>query len=75
MIKVKIEISILYTETAIRNGNADTILAKVAPAPTATNNAGNAQHKSVEDDAMRANKLAGLSFIIATYHTLNGYDI
>ena len=64
MTNVKIEISILYTETVIKNGIVDTILAKVAPAPTATNSAGNAQQKRVVDDAMRANTLAGLSFII-----------
>ena len=39
-------------------------LAKDAPAPIATNNAGKAQHIRVEEEANKDKKLAVLSFII-----------
>tara|TARA_B100001250_G_C19399572_1_gene614139 strand:+ start:149 stop:286 length:138 start_codon:yes stop_codon:yes gene_type:complete len=37
-------------------------VAKLAPAPNATNSAGSAQHISVEEDAKSERKLADLSF-------------
>ena len=39
-------------------------LAKEAPAPTATNTAGKAQHINVDDEANKDKKLADLSFMI-----------
>jgi hypothetical protein len=39
-------------------------LAKDAPAPIATNNAGKAQHIKVEEEANKDKKLADLWFII-----------
>ena len=41
----------LYCERTISNGNTVIRLANAAPAPKATNNAGNAQHINVDDDA------------------------
>ncbi len=39
-------------------------LAKVAPAPKATNNAGRAQQTSVDEEANKEKKLADLSHMI-----------
>ena len=47
----------------MRNGKTEIKLAKGAPAPIKTNNAGNAQHTRVEEEAKRDKKLAELSFI------------
>ena len=53
----------LYWDRVIKKGNTVIKLAKDAPAPTTTNNAGNAQHTRVEEEAKRDKKLAELSFI------------
>ena len=47
----------------MRNGNTLNRLAKLAPAPNATNNAGSAQQISVEVDAKSEKMLAERSFI------------
>ena len=59
----------LYCERTIRNGNTVIRLANAAPAPKATNNAGNAQHINVDDDANKDKKLADLSFILYILRT------
>jgi hypothetical protein len=53
----------LYCETTIRNGKTLSKLAKLAPAPKATNSAGNAQQSSVEVEAKSENTLAERSFM------------
>ena len=53
----------LYCETTIRNGKTLSKLAKLAPAPKATNRAGNAQQSSVEVEAKSENTLAERSFM------------
>ena len=57
------DICTLYWERTIRNGNALSRLAKLAPAPKATNNAGIAQQISVEVDAKSEKMFAERSFI------------
>ena len=56
----------LYWDSTIRNGKIVIKLAKEAPAPTATNTAGKAQHINVDDEANKDKKLADLSFMIIT---------
>ncbi len=46
-------------------------LAKDAPAPIATNNAGKAQHIRVEEEANKDKKLAVLSFIIVQCNNIH----
>ena len=58
---------ILYSESTTRNGKSVIKLAKDAPAPIATNNAGKAQHIRVEEEANKDEKLAVLSFNIFIY--------
>ena len=60
----------LYWDRVIKKGNTVIKLAKDAPAPTTTNNAGNAQHINVDDDANNDKKLADLSFILYILRTL-----
>ena len=48
---MQIKLRDLYCERTIRNGNTVIRLANAAPAPKATNNAGNAQHINVDDEA------------------------
>lgn len=47
----------------IKNGNTVIRLAKLAPAPKATNTAGKAQQISVDDDANNEKKFEVLSFM------------
>ena len=51
--RVMIDISTLYCEIIISCGKLLVKVAKVAPAPIATNIAGRAQHINVEDDTTR----------------------
>lgn len=57
------DICTLYWERTIRNGNTLSRLAKLAPAPKATNNAGSAQQISVEVEAKSEKMFAERSFI------------
>tara|TARA_B110000881_G_scaffold73611_1_gene64037 strand:- start:28 stop:303 length:276 start_codon:yes stop_codon:yes gene_type:complete len=50
-------IGTLYCETVIKKGNTLTRLAKLAPAPKLTNNAGKAQQIKVEVEANKEKKL------------------
>lgn len=65
---VNTDMYILYFEIIISWGKTLTIDAKVAPAPRATNKAGNAQHINVDDDAKRVKipifDVLSLAFII-----------
>ena len=54
----------LYWDRVIKKGNTVIKLAKDAPAPNTTNNAGNAQHIKVDDEANKDKKFADLSCII-----------
>ena len=54
----------LYCDKTIRKGNTVIKLAKVAPAPKATNKAGRAQQTSVDEEANKEKKLADLSYMI-----------
>jgi hypothetical protein len=54
----------LYCDRTIRKGKTVIILAKVAPAPRATNKAGSAQQTNVEEEANKEKKLADLSYMI-----------
>ena len=54
----------LYCDRTIRKGNRVIKLAKVAPAPKATNKAGRAQQTSVDEEANKEKKLADLSYMI-----------
>ena len=54
----------LYCDKTIRKGKMVIKLAKVAPAPKATNKAGRAQQTSVDEEANKEKKLADLSYII-----------
>lgn len=58
-----IVIKILYFDKTMRTGKTLNRLAKLAPAPNATNAAGKAQHTKVDVDANNEKKLAVLSFI------------
>jgi len=58
-----IVIKILYFDKTIRTGKMLNRLAKLAPAPSATNTAGKAQHTKVDVDANNEKKLAVLSFM------------
>jgi len=53
----------LYWDRVIKKGNTVIKLAKDAPAPTTTNNAGNAQHIKVDDEAKSDMKFVVLSSI------------
>jgi hypothetical protein len=57
----------LKFERVIKKGNTERRLAKLAPAPKATNIAGRAQHIKVEDDANNDKKFGYLSFIVAIF--------
>ena len=57
------DICTLYWERTIRNGNTFSRLAKLAPAPKATNNAGSAQQHSVEVEAKSEQMFAERSFM------------
>jgi hypothetical protein len=57
----------LKFERVIKKGNTERRLAKLAPAPKATNIAGRAQHIKVEDDANNDKKFEYLSFIVAIF--------
>ena len=48
----------------MKNGKMLMKFAKAAPAPSNTNNAGNAQHIYVEDDANNATRLGKFSFTL-----------
>ena len=54
----------LYCDRTIRKGKTVIKLAKVAPAPKATNRAGRAQQTSVDEEANKEKKLADLSYMI-----------
>jgi len=54
----------LYCDKIIRKGKMVIKLAKVAPAPKATNKAGRAQQTSVDEEANKEKKLADLSNMI-----------
>ena len=54
----------LYCDRTIRKGNTVIKLAKVAPAPRATNKAGSAQQTNVDEEANKEKKLADLSYMI-----------
>jgi hypothetical protein len=54
----------LYCDKTIRKGKTVIKLAKVAPAPRATNKAGRAQQTSVDEEANKEKKLADLSYMI-----------
>ena len=54
----------LYCDKTIRKGNPVIKLAKVAPAPRATNKAGSAQQTNVDEEANKEKKLADLSYMI-----------
>ena len=54
----------LYCDRTIRKGNTVIKLAKVAPAPRATNKAGRAQQTKVDEEANKEKKLADLSNMI-----------
>jgi hypothetical protein len=54
----------LYCDRTIRKGKTEIKLAKVAPAPRATNKAGSAQQTNVEEEANKEKKLADLSYMI-----------
>ena len=54
----------LYWDRVIKKGNTVIKLAKDAPAPNTTNNAGNAQHIKVDDEANKDKKFADLSCIV-----------
>ena len=54
----------LYCDKTIRKGKMEIKLAKVAPAPKATNKAGSAQQTSVDEEANKEKKLADLSYMI-----------
>jgi|TARA_B110000967_G_C18606740_1_gene421953 hypothetical protein len=54
----------------IRKGKVLTRLAKLAPAPMATNTAGRAQHTRVEDEANNEKKLAVFSSILGSISIL-----
>ena len=54
----------LYCDKTIRKGNTVIRLAKVAPAPRATNKAGSAQQTNVDEEANKEKKLADLSYMI-----------
>ena len=54
----------LYCDKTIRKGNTVIKLAKVAPAPRATNKAGRAQQTNVDEEANKEKKLADLSNMI-----------
>jgi hypothetical protein len=54
----------LYCDRTIRKGKTVIKLAKVAPAPKATNKAGRAQQTNVEEEANKEKKLADLSYMI-----------
>ena len=64
IVKAPNVIYILYWESVIKNGKTIIRLAKLAPAPNATNIAGSAQQISVDDDANKEKKLTDLSFIV-----------
>ena len=54
----------MYCDRTIRKGKTVIKLAKVAPAPKATNKAGRAQQTNVEEEANKEKKLADLSYMI-----------
>ena len=54
----------LYCDKTIRKGKTVIRLAKVAPAPRATNKAGSAQQTNVDEEANKEKKLADLSYMI-----------
>ena len=54
----------LYCDKTIRKGNTVIKLAKVAPAPRASNKAGSAQQTNVDEEANKDKKLADLSYMI-----------
>lgn len=58
-----IVIKILYFDKTMRTGKTLNRLAKLAPAPNATNTAGKAQHTKVDVDANNEKKFAVLSFM------------
>ena len=62
--KAAIVIWILYWDKTIKKGKIVIKLAKVAPAPRATNKAGIAQQTNVDEEANKEKKFAVLSFII-----------
>ena len=62
--KANIVIDNLYWDKTIKNGKTVIKLAKEAPAPTAINNEGSAQHIKVDDEANKDKKFADLSCII-----------
>jgi hypothetical protein len=55
--KAKLLIGTLYSDRVTKKGKALTRLAKLAPAPKLTNNAGKAQHINVEVEANKEKKL------------------
>lgn len=55
--KAKLLIGTLYSDIETRKGNVLTRLAKLAPAPKLTNNAGKAQHINVEVETNKEKKL------------------
>ena len=54
----------MYCDRTIRKGKTVIKLAKVAPAPKATNKAGKAQQTNVDEEANKEKKLADLSYMI-----------
>ena len=54
----------LYCDKTTRKGKTVIKLAKVAPAPRATNKAGSAQQTNVDEEANKEKKLADLSYMI-----------
>lgn len=58
-----IVIKILYFDKTMRTGKILNRVAKLAPAPNATNTAGRAQHTKVDVDANSEKKLTVLSFM------------
>ena len=63
-------IGILYCDRVTKKGKVLTRLAKLAPAPKLTNNAGKAQQIKVEVEANKEKKLVVLSSTLIT-HNLN----
>ena len=68
--KAKLLIGTLYSDRVTKKGKALTRLAKLAPAPRLTNNAGKAQQIKVEVEANKEKKLVVLSSTLIT-HNLN----
>ena len=64
--------AILYLDKSIKNGNNETRLAKVVPAPRSTKTDGSAQQRRVEVEANRARMFEIRSFILSVISHVKG---